>query len=258
MDAIRRLVKAVDAGETCVLATVTAVRGSAPRGPGARLLLTRDGTRTGTVGGGEVEGAALAAAREMLSHPGDPARTLEVDSGCGGNVTVFLERFGSPCRLLVVGAGHVGWAVAECAARSGFAVTLVDRPGASKSPPVPDISVHSADGPAALPDLAVTSDTQIVVATGSHQSDADWALAALATPCAGVGVVGSRSKARNLREAAQLAGIGAERLSVLRCPVGLDLGGVTPAEIAVAVVAELVLLARRGVVPAEWRKPSQV
>ncbi|MGE5236150.1 MAG: XdhC family protein [Acidobacteriota bacterium] len=257
MDALRRLVHALEAGSPCVLATVTAVRGSAPRGPGTRLLVELDGTRTGTVGGGEVERAALALARELLTGTGDVVRSLEVDSHCGGVVTLLVERFGSPRTLVVVGGGHVGWAVAECGARAGFQVTVLDRQGAASLPDVPGVTVRAVEDPSALSHVSAGPDAQIVVATGSHTTDAEWALAALAGPFAGVGVVGSRSKAAALREAARRAGVSDERLGILRCPIGLDLGAVTPGEIAVAIVAELVTLAHRGEVPPAWRKPSR-
>ena len=97
----------------------------------------------------------------------------------------------------------------------------------------------------------------MVVATGDAAADGAWALAALARSFAGVGVVGSRNKAEAIRRAAAAAGIGAARMAALRCPVGLDLGAVTPDEIAVAIVAELIRLDRTGEVPEGWRRVSR-
>jgi xanthine dehydrogenase accessory factor len=256
MDTLRRLVQLLEADSPCVLATLVAVRGSAPRGPGARLLVEPDGRCTGTVGGGEVEKQTLLSARELLAKTGEVVRSIEVDSHCGGVVTLLLERFGSPRTLVVVGGGHVGKAVALCSARAGFRVIVLDRGAASPLHDVAGVSVRTTTDPADLVPL-VSGDTQVVVATGSHETDAEWTLAALAAPCAGVGVVGSRGKAAALREAASRAGVSGERLRILRCPIGLDLGAVTPEEIAVAIVAELITLARRGEVPPGWCKPSQ-
>jgi xanthine dehydrogenase accessory factor len=255
MDVLRRLVAAADAGRTTVLATVIEVRGSAPRGPGARMLVEARGDTTGTVGGGETEAAVIAAARALLAGNGPP-RTLEVPTGCGGVAVVFLERLGAPRRLLVVGAGHVGRAVAAAAARASFAVTVIDRGGAPELAADESVRVLAAAEPAVLADCEHREETQVIVATGTHDADVSWAVAALAAGFSGVGVVGSRSKAATVQRAAAGAGLPAERLALLRCPVGLDLGGATPAELAVAIVAELVMLAHGREVPASWRKTS--
>ncbi|HQT93100.1 MAG TPA: XdhC family protein, partial [Thermoanaerobaculaceae bacterium] len=123
MQVLRRLLQAVDAGDTCVLATVAGVTGSAPRKVGTRLVVSARGVRRGTVGGGEVEAAALANAAEMLAGR-DAGRTLEIATNCGGVVTLMLEKFSPQRRLLVVGAGHVGKAVARAGAHAGYRVTL--------------------------------------------------------------------------------------------------------------------------------------
>ncbi|TAM56834.1 MAG: xanthine dehydrogenase accessory protein XdhC, partial [Acidobacteria bacterium] len=91
MYVLRRLLQAVDEGDTCVLATVAGVTGSAPRKTGTRLLVSARGLRRGTVGGGEVEAAALANAAEMLAGR-DSSRTLEIATNCGGVVTLMLEK----------------------------------------------------------------------------------------------------------------------------------------------------------------------
>jgi xanthine dehydrogenase accessory factor len=257
VDALRRLALVVDGGGSCVLATVVARRGSVPRDPGARMLVETDGTCTGTVGGGEIEDAVLARARELLGRPGAGTATVDVEARCGGVVTVFLERFGPQRSLVVVGAGHVGTALAEAAARAGFAVTVLGRGRSGELEARPGIAALDAADPAALATLPHAGDSQLIVATGSQDADVAWAVAGLRAGFAGVGVVGSRTKAIAAREGASAAGVPPERLERLRCPVGLDLGAVTPAEIAVAIVAELLLLTRRGEVPEGWRKHSR-
>ncbi len=142
MEILRRLIENVDSGTRCVLATVVAAHGSAPRGQGARMLLRADGGREGTVGGGEVEGEVLRAAQGMLA--GGPAgRVIEMPTNCGGTVTVMLERFGPQRRLLVVGAGHVGRALALAAAHAGYRVTLAS-PGGAERPEGAGVTVFGA------------------------------------------------------------------------------------------------------------------
>ena len=256
MEVLRRLLQAVDEGDTCVLATVAGVRGSAPRKDTARLLVSRRGLRTGTVGGGEVEAAALLAAAEMLAGP-DGARQLEIATNCGGVVTVMLEKFAPQRRLLVVGAGHVGRALAHAAAQAGYRVTLASPGGGERAEEPLKAETLAAADPSALDRWESQDRTHVIVATGDADADAAWAVAALARPFAGVGVVGSRNKAAAIRHAAAGAGVRPERIHTLRCPVGLDLGAVTPAEIAVSIVAELIRLDRTGEVPEGWRRASR-
>lgn len=256
MNVLRQLIETVEAGATCVLATVVQVRGSAPRGQGARLLLSANDTRVGTVGGGEVEAAVLAAARTMLTG-GPDGRVLEMPTNCGGTVTVMLEKFGPHRRLLVIGAGHVGAAVAAAGARAGYRVTVASPTGAERLAGLPGIETVTAAELAMLAGFEHPEVTQVVVATGDAEADSAWAGAALARPFAGVGVVGSRSKAAAIRHAAAAAGVPPDRVHTLRCPVGLDLGAVTPEEIAVSIVAELIRLDRTGEVPEGWRRASR-
>ena len=256
MDVLRKLLQAVEAGDTCVLATVAGVRGSAPRKDGARLLVSTRGLVCGTVGGGEVEAAARATASEMLAGP-DRGRLLEIATNCGGVVTVMLEKFAPQRRLLVVGAGHVGRAVASAGSRAGYRVTLASPGGPEHAPDVAELESLAAADPAVLDGWENAERTQVVVATGDAEADAAWAVAALARAFAGVGVVGSRNKAAAIRHAAAGAGVLPDRVHALRCPVGLDLGAVTPEEIAVSIVAELIRLDRTGGVPETWRRTSQ-
>jgi xanthine dehydrogenase accessory factor len=257
MDALRRLVEVVEGGGTCVLATVVAGRGSVPRGPGARMVVEAGGRRTGTVGGGEIEDAVLSRARELLAGPETGTTTVDVTARCGGQVTVFLERFGPPCTLVVVGAGHVGTAVAQAAARAGFAVTVMGRSRTGEFADTPGIATRDTADPGALAELPHPGAAQLIVATGSQDADVAWAVAGLRAGFAGVGVVGSHSKAVAVEEGTRAAELPPERFARLRCPVGLDLGAVTPGEIALAIVAELLLLTRRGEVPEGWRKRSR-
>ena len=256
MEVLRRLLQAVDEGDTCVLATIAGARGSAPRKDAARLLVSARGLRIGTVGGGEIEAAALAGASEMLGGP-DGSRLFEIATNCGGVVTVMLEKFGPRRGLLIVGAGHIGRAVAQAAAEAGYRVAVV---GTTPPDPFADgagVERLAATEPSALDGWENPDRTHVVVATGDADADSAWAVAALARPFAGVGVVGSRNKAAAIRHAAAAAGVRPERVHTLRCPVGLDLGAVTPAEIAVSIVAELIRLDRTGEVPEGWRRASR-
>lgn len=255
MKVLTELEALVEAGETCVLATTVAAEGSTPRKAGARMVVTTSGRRIGTVGGGELESLVLATARELLVS--QETTCLIEAPACGGTVTVYLERFGPARRVLVVGAGHVGLAVARAAAAAGFSVTVAAPSAAERLEGAPEIQALPADSPAVLDTLPVPAATHVIVATGEHDADVAWALGGLAGSFASVGVVGGPRKAEVIRERAAGKAIAPERAKALRCPVGLAIGAVTPAEIAVSIVAELVMLERAGEVPGSWQiKPS--
>jgi xanthine dehydrogenase accessory factor len=188
---------------------------------------------------------------------GASGRVVEKPINCGGTVTVMLEKFGPQRRLLVIGAGHVGAALATAGARAGYQVTVASSAAAERLRDLPGIDAIAGAEPGMLAGFQHPEVTQVVVATGDADADASWAVAALARPFAGVGVVGSRNKAAAVRHAAAAAGVPPDRVHTLRCPVGLDLGAVTPEEIAVSIVAELIRLDRTGEVPEGWRRASR-
>ena len=251
MKVLAELLRLVEAGESCVLATTVAAQGSTPRKAGARLVLAADGRQVGTVGGGELESLVLTTARALLV--GREATCLLEAPACGGTVTVYLERFAPARQVLVVGAGHVGLAVARGAAGAGYRVTVAAPRAPERLSGQAEVAALAANSPEALKDLPFPEATHVIVATGEQDADVAWAVAALAGPFLSVGVVGGPRKASAVRECALARSVSGDRVATLRCPVGLAIGAVTPAEIAVSIVAELVMLDRIRDVPASWR-----
>lgn len=231
------------------LATVVARTGSAPQVVGARLLLRADGGMVGTIGGGAIEALVLDACRTTL-RAGKPQvikAHLVRDLGmcCGGSMEVFVEYLDTQARLILIGAGHVAQAIAPVAAGVGFRVVVVDdREDMLAHPAFVPVIRHMADVDeleAVVPD--VDARDYLVIATRDHARDEQALAAALRRPHRYLGMIGSRRKvhailARILRREQEL-GRPAPDLSRLRAPMGLALGGRTPAEIAISVVAEL-------------------
>ena len=242
MDILRKALVAVSSGQTVVTATVVEVRGHAPRGPGSRMLIGVDGATSGSVGGGEIERVVLPAARELLASGTTVTSLLDAQTDCGGVVRVFLERHAPARRLVVVGAGHIGRALVPLAQQAGFAVTVFEPSGQPAEVAGSDGPVVPAAGPEALDAIEHLATAHVVIATGSHDADRAWALGALERGFAGVGVIGSKGKASAIRKAATTAGMAEDRLARLRCPVGLPIRAITPTEIAISVVAELIQL----------------
>lgn len=238
------------------LATVIGRSGSAPQVTGARLLLHADGTLVGTVGGGAIEAQVLDACRQVLKDGG--TRRVEAhlvrDLGmcCGGSMEVFVEYVQSQPRLFVVGAGHVAQALAPMAASAGFRVTVLDdREELLGSPSFSAVTTEGCDVDeleGAVPDLS--DEDFVVVVTRDHARDEKALAALMRRPHRYLGMIGSRRKVHTVLTRILRREVQRDRpapdLSRVRAPVGLALGGKTPPEIAVSILAELIAVRHGG------------
>lgn len=197
------------------------------------------GSPVGNVGGGLLEQAivkgALAALNAGESRLVPYALREEGENAvgtlCGGEVQVFIEVFMPKPTLLVVGGGHVGRPLAEMARLLDYEVRLADvRPerGQPFDPPT------------------ITADTYVVILTEDAVSDEAVLRAALPTPAPYLGMIGSRRKCRIILEHLRSEGIDDAQLSRVHAPVGLDLGGRQPGEVALSILAEIEMVRHRG------------
>ena len=250
----RRLAAMAEMGEQGVLATVIRTGLSTPRSQGSKMIIHEDGSITGSVGGGQVEARVIREARLVL---GDGlCRRLELDQGgegCGGQLEVFLEPVLDSVPFVVVGGGHVGQAVIGLGRQLGLRFLLVDDRSEFLAPwaEEPGVRVLQAGPDDLVKVLAVHPQGGLLLANRSHDLEGAYLEAVLrAEQAAGeefgfLGVVGSRSKAAGLRRRIQGALPGmAARLARLQMPVGMEIGGETPAEIALSVLAEAVAVLR--------------
>ena len=242
----------IKSGRRAVLATIVRASGSTPRTAGARMVVRADGSSFGTIGGGAFEAMVTGDAKELLAEA-DPAPALKrytfteqgdnaLGMACGGTAEVLLEAAGSGARLIVFGAGHVGLALARIAATVGFAPELVDdRPGfcdAARDASVGRVWNCDAAFVTGVPPL--DPGCYVAVVTRCHRTDRLALKHVLGRPLRYVGLIGSRrKKAVIFGELAEQDGVPPEDLARVRCPIGLPIGGETPEEIAVSIVAEL-------------------
>ncbi|MGH7725175.1 MAG: xanthine dehydrogenase accessory protein XdhC [Candidatus Eiseniibacteriota bacterium] len=231
-----------------VLATVVDSVGSSPQEAGARLLHLSDGQVSGTVGGGAIEKRILEEARALLT-PGAPRTRLvkvnlstELGMCCGGTMSVFLELVPFPARLVILGAGHIARPLASLAAATGFSVTVVDeRPQWADPARFPDAREVVCDDPeAVVGELALDPGTAVVVVTHHHPLDQALVRALTGSRAGFFGLVGSETKRNRFLMRLRAQGLSEEALARLRSPLGVEIGAVTPEEIAVSIVAELV------------------
>jgi len=254
LDVFRAIVEAADRGEEAALVTVVATSGSTPQRVGAKMLVFRDGRTIGTIGGGCYEHDAALKARDALAT-GRPellhyrlTDELAADTGlvCGGQMEVYVEPLRQQARLYIAGAGHVSVELARLAASVDYAVTVVDDREKFANPgrfPAARVVVDEIPAWFAAQDLP--ADAYFVVVTRGHRQDLETVRALVRRPWRYLGLIGSRAKVLKVFDALAAEGIPRDRLAGLHAPVGLDIGAVTPAEIAVSVVAELVA-ARSG------------
>ena len=246
--ALAELEKNNQAGALCV---VVRARGSTPRAAASKMLVYPDGHILGTIGGGEMEHRVIAQALEAIQD-GQP-RYLEYnmiepqrgDPGvCGGQVEVFMEPLQPKPTLVVIGAGHVGKAVAWLANWLGFYVIVSDdRPEFCTPQAVPAAQAFFHGALIELPaQLEITPSTYLVLSTRSVDIDAPGLPALLASPAAYIGVIGSRRRWEITRKKLLEMGVPQQSLERVRSPMGLDIQAETPEEIAVSVLAEIIKL----------------
>ena len=253
MDLFAEIAQLVAEGRAFVLATVVESQGSTPQKPGSKMVVLPDGTSRGTVGGGAIELQILEAAKALFASD-DGSRLIEThlthDLGmcCGGKMRVFLEKTAAAARLWVFGAGHVGRELAHLAARVGFRVTVVDeRPSLCSRERFPEADDLVLSNPADLArTLAGGAGCYFCIATHDHPLDQACVEALLKKPFAYLGVIGSRRKAERFRMRLEAAGFTSEERARLRSPMGVAIEAVTPAEIAVSIVGELIDVRRKG------------
>lgn len=250
-----RLAELQAAGRRVALATVIQTRGSVPRRAGTRMLVHPDGSIEGTVGGGDLEHRVIQSGLEVLA--GGRARVLkyefrDLDRGdvgvCGGEMEVFVEAIPPQATVVVVGGGHVGRAVAHLASWLGFRVVVNDdRAEFADASAVPEADQVIHSPLAELPQqLRITSDTYILLTTRGVPVDVEGLPPLLISEAGYIGVIGSRRRwevcARQLAE----RGVPAEQIERVRSPMGLELNAETPEEIAVSMLAEIIMLRRGG------------
>src|SRR5688572_10233944 len=250
---IRRLRKE---GRKAVLATIVQIRGSVPSFQTAKMLVRDDGSILGSVGGGCVEADVWAAAQDVLREEKSRVMTFDLteesmaEGGliCGGKVEIFVEPVLPVPEMVIFGAGHISTQVSKIATVAGFRTTIVDnRPIYANADRFPEAeAIHSDSFEEAFQALTPTENTYLVIVTRGHQEDENVLRWAVGTNARYIGMIGSKRKIRTIADNLTGEGIDRDRIERVHMPIGLDIGAVTPEEIAVAIVAEAIQIRRTG------------
>jgi xanthine dehydrogenase accessory factor len=214
------------------------------------MLVYSDGRTVGTIGGGCYENDAFWKAREAIKarKPLNVKYELNDDFAqetglvCGGQMEVFIEPVEASPEVFVFGAGHVGYFVARMAHEVGFKVHVVDdrEKFANADRFGADIEVLVDHIPTWLEAHALPPTAYAVIVTRGHTHDLDALRALVRSPLRYLGLIGSKAKVKRIFDALVEEGTPTGALSAVHAPIGLDIGAITPQEIAVSIVAELV------------------
>ena len=241
--------------ESAALCTVTSSEGSTPRHVGSKMLVYPDGHFIGTVGGGDLEHRVLDEAwmaitdgqpRKLHYNMADPSRG---DVGvCGGQVEVFVEPILPAPLLVVIGAGHVGKAVVHLAKWLGFRVAVCDDRAEFCTPEAtPEADAYFPVTMDKLPEhIKIDKCTILILTTRGSSVDAAGIAPLLDSAAAYIGVIGSRRRWATTAKALKEKGVAEEKIAKVHSPMGLELQAETPEEIAVSILAEVMMVREKA------------
>ncbi|MGE5207524.1 MAG: XdhC family protein [Chlamydiota bacterium] len=259
MDIYEEIVKLRREGRRGAVATIVSVRGSIPSFRTAKMLVRDDGSIVGTIGGGCVEADVWQAAREVMEE--EKPRTLtfnlnqnpKYDTGlvCGGTLDIFIEPVLPVPVLYLFGAGHVAVNLYKVAHNAGFDVIVVDdRETYANHERFPEArEIHADDFDQTMAKLDPSESSYVVIVTRGHRDDMRVLRWAVQTPARYVGMIGSKRKVIAIYRELEKEGLAPELFERVHAPVGLDIGAVTPEEIAVAITAEMIAIRRHSEAP---------
>jgi xanthine dehydrogenase accessory factor len=255
MDIYEEICSKRKAGEAFVLATIVRTTGATPRMPGAKMLVHSDRTITGTIGGGGFENLVIndcfrllesGTNHELKTYGLSEAGSDATGMACGGEAEVFMEVSGRPKRLIIFGGGHVCRALVDIADGSDFLITVVD-----DRPDILDqydgaVAVAKTDSDYRTNLPALDADCYVVIVTRSHKHDQPVLEQAIEKPCAYIGMIGSKAKVAMALSSLEESGADRRRVEQVHAPIGLNIGGEGPYEIAISIMAEIIEVKNRG------------
>ena len=265
MDVFDELVRLRGLGQKCALATIIEVNGSIPSFQTAKLLVREDGSLVGTIGGGCVEAEVWNAAREVMQT--GKARTMSFTLGqdaaydngliCGGQLEVFVECITPHPAALVFGGGHISKSLAKVLNLAGFSVSVIDnREAYANNDRFPEAAaVYAEEYEDVFPKLAVNEQTYIVIVTRGHRDDMRVLRWAIGTQAKYIAMIGSKRKTIGVVKELEKEGIPRTAFERVFAPMGLEIGAVSPEEIAISVGAEMIAMRRDP--EGNWRSLSK-
>jgi len=241
-------------GKRAVMATIVHTNGSIPSFESSRMLVREDGSIIGTIGGGCVEAEVWSAVKDVLKAEAPRKMVFNLnneasyDNGliCGGTLEVFVEPILPQPMLYIFGGGHVSIALANAANNVGFAIGVIDDreqfANTQRFPMAREVFTSYED---AFAKIQPNPSTYLLIVTRGHRDDMRVLAWAVKTPARYIGMIGSKRKVLSVYQALEREGFSPELFNGVHAPVGLEIGALTPEEIAISISAELIAV-RRG------------
>lgn len=255
MDIFEEVLRMRRAGRRGALATIVHTNGSIPSYESSRMLVRDDGTIAGTIGGGCVEAEVWAAAKEVIEAEQPRKMTFNLnhdadyDTGliCGGTLEVFVEPILPQPTLYIFGAGHVSTAVSRVAHQAGFAIGVIDdRESFANAERFPMASEIHTSFEESFEKIHPNSSSYLLIVTRGHKDDMRVLAWAVTTEARYIGMIGSKRKVLSVYKALEKEGFDSAKFENVHAPVGLEIGALSPEEIAVSIVAELIAVRRNA------------
>src|SRR5436853_885509 len=255
MDLFEEIVKMRRAGQRGALATIVHTNGSIPSYESSRMLVREDGSIEGTIGGGCVEAEVWAAAKEVMQKEAPRKMVFHLnneanyDNGliCGGTLEVFVEPILPQPVAYLFGGGHVSMAVARAGDAAGFAIAVVDdREAFANKERFPMAQELFTSYQQAFEKIRPNAASYLVIVTRGHKQDMRVLAWAVRTEARYIGMIGSKRKVIAVYKALENEGHKPEEFERVYAPMGLDIGALSPEEIAVSIVAELIAVRRNA------------
>ncbi len=265
MDIYEEVVRLRRLGQKCALATIVQVNGSIPSYESAKLLVREDGSMLGTIGGGCVEAEVWNVARDVMQseRPRHMNFSLGQDAAydngliCGGQLSVFVEPVVPQPRVYIFGAGHISKSISKIANMAGFASVIVDNREAfanrDRFPEADEIFAEEYEE--VFTKLPIRDTSYVVIVTRGHRDDMRVMRWAVGTNAKYIAMIGSKRKVIGVVKELEKEGIPREAFERTFAPMGLDIGAITPEEIAVSIVAEMIAMRRTP--ETGWRSLSK-
>jgi xanthine dehydrogenase accessory factor len=254
MDLFEEIVRMRRAGRKGALATIVHTNGSIPSYESSRMLVRDDGSIAGTIGGGCVEADVWAAAREVMENELPRKMVFNLnheasyDNGliCGGTLEIFVEPILPQPVVYLFGGGHIAMALAKYAHSAGFGIVVTDdREQFANAERFPMAQEIIPNYEAAFETLKLNASSYVVIVTRGHRDDMRVLAWAVRTGARYVGMIGSKRKVLSTYKALEKEGFRPEEFERVFAPMGLEIGALSPEEIAVSITAELIAV-RRG------------
>lgn len=250
------VLKMISQGQKGATATIINTMGSTPREVGAKMLIRENGSIWGTIGGGCLEAEVWQEAKKVMEE--EKPRIVHFDlTGkeaeelgmiCGGVMDIYIEPVIPQPQVYIFGGGHISLYLSKFSSLVGFQVTVIDdRPQFANKERFPEAEeVLAEEFSSAFNKLKINQASYVVVVTRGHIYDQEVLEWALHTEAIYIGMIGSRKKIQTIYKNLQEKGLSLESLQRVHAPIGLDIGALTPKEIAVAIVAEMIAIRRKG------------